>query len=261
MSRRRGGVGIAGALVIVAIVGIWALSHTGDAFTAGTASPPSTISSRPVQIPSGSVADTLSKAGLVTVTGSTDQIDVAAVRALVAKIPAGGAPAANYSRTAYGPPWADTDHNGCDQRNDILARDMTTITFKPGTPDCVVLSGHLADAYTDKTIDFTRGIKTSTAVQIDHLVPLGWAWNHGASGWTETKREELATDFTNLQAVDGPQNESKSDQGPGTWVPPAADYGCMYVTRFAFVTQEYGLSIDSADRTGIDRVLDTCTSK
>ncbi|OUE28656.1 hypothetical protein BFL35_16425 (plasmid) [Clavibacter michiganensis] len=46
-------------------------------------------------------------------------------------------------------------------------------------------------------------------------------------------REQLATDFNDLQAVDGPTNEAKSDQGPATWLPPAAGYDCLYVTRFA----------------------------
>ena len=29
--------------------------------------------------------------------------------------------------------WADEDHNGCDTRNDILRRDLTDTTLKPGT--------------------------------------------------------------------------------------------------------------------------------
>ena len=44
-----------------------------------------------------------------------------------------------YDRSAYGQSWADTNHNGCDPRNDILARDLARPTFKPGTRDCVVL--------------------------------------------------------------------------------------------------------------------------
>jgi hypothetical protein len=32
--------------------------------------------------------------------------------------------APGYSRAQFGPAWADTDHNGCDQRNDVLQRDL-----------------------------------------------------------------------------------------------------------------------------------------
>ncbi len=39
----------------------------------------------------------------------------------------GRAPKTGYSRAEFGPAWADTDHNGCDTRNDILRRDLTSI--------------------------------------------------------------------------------------------------------------------------------------
>lgn len=66
-------------------------------------------------------------------------------------------PVPEYDREAFGQRWADTNHNGCDTRNDILARDLARPTFKPGTHDCVVLSGTLAEPYTGQTIQFERG--------------------------------------------------------------------------------------------------------
>ena len=49
-----------------------------------------------------------------------------------------------YKRDAYGEPWADIDKNGCDQRNDILTRDLTNLEI--GT-NCYVLSGSLLDPW------------------------------------------------------------------------------------------------------------------
>jgi hypothetical protein len=205
---------------------------------------------------SGPVVDALTSAGLVR--GGV--VDAAAVRSLVDKLPADThARTPAYDRAAYGPSWADTDHNGCDQRNDVLARDLTAVTYTKADPGCTVATGHLADVYTGRSIEFTRGKATSAAVQIDHLVPLGWAWQHGAAAWTGETREQLATDFNNLQAVDGPTNEAKSDQGPATWLPPAAGYHCLYATRFAYVLSTYALTIDDADRTEIDRTLASCS--
>ena len=80
-----------------------------------------------------------------------------------------------YDREAFGQRWADTDHNGCDTRNDILARDLARPTFKAGTHDCVVLTGTLAEPYTGATIEFQRGDKTSSLVQIDHGREIGRA--------------------------------------------------------------------------------------
>ncbi|UFU16100.1 HNH endonuclease family protein (plasmid) [Curtobacterium sp. C1] len=201
-----------------------------------------------------SVTAQLQDAGLVT----GDTIDTAAVRSLLTEIPAPTTAAeSGYNRDLFGPAWADTDHNGCDQRNDTLRRDLTHLTYKPGTHDCVVTAGTLADPYTGHEIAFTKGEQTSRAVQIDHIVPLSWAWQHGASTWTDEHREQLATDLNNLQAADGTANESKSDQGPATWLPTVA-YSCTYVTRFAYVVHRYELTLDTADRDAITRVLNSC---
>ena len=58
----------------------------------------------------------------------------------------------------------DVDNNGCDTRNDILARDLDDETLKPGTQDCVVLTDTLADPYSGRTIAFWRGQDTSDDV-------------------------------------------------------------------------------------------------
>ncbi|WP_316318878.1 HNH endonuclease family protein, partial [Clavibacter michiganensis] len=154
-------------------------------------------SGAPAAASSGPVIDALTSAGLVR--GGT--VDAAAVRALVDALPADThARTPDYDRAAYGPSWADTDHNGCDQRNDVLARDLTAVTYTKADPGCTVATGHLADAYTGRSIDFTRGKATSAAVQIDHLVPLGWAWQHGAAGWTGEPRDQPANDLKQRQA-------------------------------------------------------------
>lgn len=75
-----------------------------------------------------------------------------------------------YERERFGQAWSDTDRNGCDQRNDILRRDLTNIVIKPGTHGCAVASGILHDPYTSKDISFVRGQTTSSKVQIDHVL-------------------------------------------------------------------------------------------
>ncbi|MBM7410235.1 hypothetical protein JOE38_000058 [Clavibacter michiganensis] len=207
-------------------------------------------------VPDGAVVRTLVRAGLVR----DGRIDAAAARGIAGAIRADGRERhPRYDRDAFGPAWADADGNGCDQRDDVLVRDLVRVAFASSDPTCTVVAGHLDDAYTGRRIDFVRGPRTSAAVQIDHLVPLSWAWQHGAWSWTDERRERLATDFDELQAVDGPTNQDKSDQGPGTWLPPDAAYRCLYVTRFAFVVSRYGMTIDDADRAAIDRVLQACS--
>lgn len=170
----------------------------------------------------------------------------------------GRAPKTGYSRDRFGASWTDTDHNGCDQRNQVLARDMTEETFKPGTHDCVVLSGRLVDPYSGRTIDFKRGAKTSTSVQIDHVVALSDAWQKGAQQLTEKQRNLLANDLLELLAVDGPTNASKGDGDAATWLPQNKRYRCKYVARQVAVKARYHLWVTKAERDAIAGILTDC---
>ena len=100
---------------------------------------------------------------------------------------------AGYSRDQFGPAWDDVDGNKCNTRDDILRRDLTNVRFKVRTHACTVISGTLNDPYTGKTIEFKRGKKTSSAVQIDHVVALSNAWQTGAQDLTAEQRRQLRT--------------------------------------------------------------------
>jgi hypothetical protein len=170
----------------------------------------------------------------------------------------GRAPKTGYSRERFGPAWTDTDRNGCDTRNDILRRDLTAKTIRPGTHGCLVESGVLADPYTARTIRFTRGSVSSMAVQIDHVVALSDAWQKGAAGFAYPKRMALANDPLNLLAVDGPTNAGKSDGDAATWLPPNRAYRCAYVARQVAVKAKYRMWVTAAEKVAIRRVLAAC---
>ena len=173
----------------------------------------------------------------------------------------GRAPKTGYDRDLFGSGWVDVNRNGCDTRNDMLARDLTATAFKPGTRDCVVLRGRLADPYSGTTIDFLRGIGTSEEVQIDHVVPLSDAWQKGAQQWDAAKRVDFANAPLNLLAVDGPLNGQKSDGDTATWLPPNKAFRCQYVARQVAVKQRYGLWVTVAEQAAMVRVLSTCPSE
>ncbi|WP_370281152.1 HNH endonuclease family protein [Pseudarthrobacter sp. NamE2] len=170
----------------------------------------------------------------------------------------GRAPKTGYTRDEFGPAWADTDHNGCDTRNDILARDLANETFKPGTNNCVVAEGTLADKYTGTTINFVRGQDTSSDVQIDHIVPLSDAWQKGAQQLTADRRKEFANDPLNLMAADGPTNSAKGDKDAATWLPPNRAFRCEYVARQTAVKAKYQLWVTRAERDAIAGILTGC---
>ncbi|MGN6688504.1 MAG: GmrSD restriction endonuclease domain-containing protein, partial [Actinomycetales bacterium] len=163
-----------------------------------------------------------------------------------------------YDRDLFAYRGVDLDGNGCDTRNDVLRRDLTAVTLKPGTQDCVVLSGTLADPYSGTSIPFVRGESTSADVQVDHVVALSDAWQKGAQRWSAATRQAFANDSLNLLAVDGPTNEAKGDGDAATWLPPVRSYRCAYVARQVAVKARYGLWVTAAERDAIRAVLSGC---
>jgi hypothetical protein len=167
----------------------------------------------------------------------------------------GRAPATGYSRDQFGDGWLDPDGNGCDTRNDILARDLTGITMKDR---CKVATGTLADPYSGRTIAFVRGQDTSALVQIDHVVALSNAWQTGAQQLSAAQREAFGNDPLNLLAVDGGLNQAKGAGDAATWLPPNKAVRCEYVARQTLVKHKYGLWFTAAEKDAVVRELSRC---
>ena len=138
-------------------------------------------------------------------------------------------------------------------------RDLVNITRKSYNW-CLVASGTLHDPYTGQTISFVRGVGTSLAVQIDHVVALSNAWSTGAQKISSTSRYQLANDPLNLLAVDGPTNESKSDKDAASFLPRRA-YQCKYVARQLSVKRKYHLWVTASEKSAMLAVLNTCPSQ
>jgi hypothetical protein len=168
----------------------------------------------------------------------------------------GRAPTTGYDREQFGPPWPDTDGNGCDTRNDMLGRDLSQADVD--RDGCTVVSGWLADPYSRTWVAFVRGVDTSEAVQVDHVVALSDAWQKGAQQMSPGQRQRFANDPLNLLAVDGELNQQKGDGDAATWLPPNKAVRCGYVARQVAVKARYDLWVTSAERDAIARVLASC---
>lgn len=168
-----------------------------------------------------------------------------------------------YARSAFGQAWSDDvdvpgGHNGCDTRNDTLQRDLTDVTFKPFTRNCVVQSGVLHDPYSGITHAFIKGNRTSTEVQIDHVVALADAWESGAWAWDDRTRRNFANDPANLQATLASENQNKKAKTADAWLPSDPAYACEYVRRQVGLKLQYQLSVSLAERDAMARVLQSC---
>jgi hypothetical protein len=210
----------------------------------------------------GSAQPTLGSVGQGDVPAGT--LDPAAARTALAALPVAAKTSMNgYQRgcgqgegCVFGPAWADVDHNGCDQRNDVLHRDLTQVQVRPGTHDCVVVAGVLDDPYTGRTVTFTKA--DAAEVPIDHVVPLAAAWTEGAAAWPAEKRQAFANDLNNLIATTREENSAKGDSTADEWVPEDAGYGCSYATVIVTVKSRYALSVTQAEAGALTSLLATC---
>ena len=160
-----------------------------------------------------------------------------------------------HAARGLGRPWFDTDHNGCDTRNDILRRDLHDRKMQTA---CKVLAGTLApDPYTGTSIQFTFG---ASKVDIDHFVALSDAWQTGAATWPAGKRLAFANDPLNLLAVSASANRSKGDKDAANWL-PRESYWCIYVANQVAVKRKYGLWVTAAEREAMSRVLAACPAE
>ena len=167
-----------------------------------------------------------------------------------------------YQRDRFGQTWSDNHagvggHNGCDTRNDMLAARLTAVQYR-GHTKCVVTAGVLtSDPYTGRRIEFRKA--DASKLQIDHIYPLARAWDMGASTWPTQRRVDFANDESaNLLVVDGSSNASKSDEGPGEWLPLNRTYRCTYVLEYLRVAAKYTLPITTTEATTARSITHTC---
>ena len=147
-----------------------------------------------------------------------------------------------YKRSYFGG-WADSDGDCQNTRHELLQQLSTSImTFTNNT--CRVLTGKWLDPYTGKTF------RQSGDVDIDHMVPLYWAWQHGAYDWSRDKRVRFANDPRNLVAEQKSVNRDKSAKGPLEWLPPKIAFRCSYIIRFERILKIYDLRMSNDEENG-----------
>jgi hypothetical protein len=154
-----------------------------------------------------------------------------------------------YSRAQF-PHWSSTGEN-CDIRDTVLRRDGTDIKLR----GCNVVGGRWLSRYDNETVT------EPSMVDVDHVVPLANAWRSGAATWTDERREAFANDTTRPQllAVTRASNRAKGDQDPAQWKPPNRESWCRYAQDWITVKHHWRLSVTSAERTALTRMLETCT--
>lgn len=157
-----------------------------------------------------------------------------------------------YERTKFRH-WVDEDRDGCNTRAEVLIAE-SRIPAEIGS-GCKILSGEWFSYYDQARVSDAKGL------DIDHMVPLAEAWDSGASQWTPERRQAYANDLgaeRSLVAVTARTNRSKADQDPATWMPPATDARCTYLTDWVATKLRWNLTIDHTERDALRELATTC---
>ncbi|MFK4222359.1 HNH endonuclease family protein [Streptomyces sp. NPDC019890] len=154
-----------------------------------------------------------------------------------------------YSRDKF-PHWI-TQSGACNTREVVLKRDGTNVVQDSS---CAAVSGSWFSEYDGATWT------AAADLDIDHMVPLSEAWKSGASSWTTAKRQSFANDLTRPQliAVTDNVNQAKGDKDPAEWLPSRTSYRCMYARMWVDVKHYYALTVDSAEKSALQGILNGC---
>ncbi|EGQ8734482.1 TPA: HNH endonuclease [Vibrio parahaemolyticus] len=141
-----------------------------------------------------------------------------------------------YERSKFGHGWADSDRDCQNSRAEVLIDQSISLAKFKTDKQCLVVSGRWRSLFTGQEI------YSASDVDIDHVVPLKWAWEHGAKHWTYEKRISIANDKANLIAVEASLNRQKGAKGIDEWLPPKNQ--CQYILRFIRIKKKYGIELE-----------------
>lgn len=158
-----------------------------------------------------------------------------------------------YKRSHFGHGWDDVDGDCQDSRAEALIATSTTTVRFADDRRCRVLTGRWISPFTGKVI------QNAPDIDIDHVVPLAWAWARGAARWPAADRAAFANNPVNLWPVEAHLNRSKGARGPDQWLPPSRQ--CQYIARFVRITKRYQLQPTSVESQRFQRLLAQCAAR
>ncbi|MEC7762583.1 MAG: hypothetical protein VX874_11815 [Pseudomonadota bacterium] len=168
-----------------------------------------------------------------------------------------GANAENCNRESFGS-WSQK--NLLDTRNFVLARDALGEIdwFEYSSGKYRVVRSTWRDALTGK-IHYHQ---VAEQLDVDHIIPVCFAYQRGADLWDESKRKAFYNDSRFLIVTHESVNAAKGVLAPWDFVPINRTAACSYVTRFREGVVEYEIELSQSEWKLLDDHLnDACVTK
>lgn len=135
----------------------------------------------------------------------------------------------------------------------LVLKDSSGATTTNKSKACSVEAGKWVDPYSGNVIT------NPSKIDIDHMIPLSYAAQHGGQEWSSTKKEDFANSLTNpnhLVASSATENRRKGDKGPSEYRPKTGE--CSYAQNWISVASQWNISASSADKKALEEMLATC---
>lgn len=180
----------------------------------------------------------ISKNNLTTLSTKLDKLPTKAVKKV------------DYDRGEW-KHWSQVKGSKCNTREVIVIDSGKNVKTDPKNK-CRAVSGKWVSPFDNKK--FTDASK----MDLDHVIPLGYAATHGGNSWSKAKKEKYANDFGHLLLVSAHSNRSKGAKGPGSYMPPNKNYWCSYSEIWIKTTSKYKLWVGSKDKAKMKEGLSKC---
>lgn len=151
--------------------------------------------------------------------------------------------------------WLDVDRDCQNTRDEVLiAESLEPVTFVDAR-QCRVAGGRWRDPYSG--LEYT----SPNELDVDHVVPLGFAHAHGGWAWAPPIKAAYANDLEqpeHLLVVHRSLNRAKGSRGPDVWRPPEQEALCAYGRAWRDISTRWGLVLTWAEVDAITSLLFTC---
>ena len=145
-----------------------------------------------------------------------------------------------YTRTDW-KHWIDEDGDCEDTRAEIL-KERSLTAVKLDKKGCRVISGKWDDYY------YSEILSQVSNVDIDHLVPLKHAHDHGGSTWSLEEKRKFANDPENLIITNRKYNRQKGSKDITQWMPIDRSYACKYMKQWFKIKMKYSLIVEDKEK-------------
>jgi hypothetical protein len=140
-------------------------------------------------------------------------------------------------------------YKGCLTVREKILIDYSLKPVKMDSKKCQIISGEWRSIWENKTYTNPKQI------DIDHTVPLSWAWRHGADKWIRQQKINYANNYQEknyLLPLSAIANRTKSDKGPDEWLPETNR--CAYINIFMDIVDKNRLKLSEKENIAYSKI-------